>query len=151
MLLIKRRVITPLNEHLNELLTSSINLQADIWSNLSELERFTMTISNTLTVPAVILASITLSLASAHLTQSSVAQLHIQPENGIFQTATSADNQIAQSFNNIYITKISKKEALMLFNTQSNFTAEELDSYKKMIKSHSIPVGINVFDLFTKS
>jgi len=110
-----------------------------------------MTISNTLTVPAVILASITLSLASAHLTQSSVAQLHIQPENGIFQTATSADNQIAQSFNNIYITKISKKEALMLFNTQSNFTAEELDSYKKMIKSHSIPVGINVFDLFTKS
>ena len=33
----------------------------------------------------------------------------------------------------------------------SNFTAEELDSYKKMIKSHSIPVGINVFDLFTKS
>lgn len=57
---------------------------------------------------------------------------------------TTSLNAIANGF----ISLSPRDEALQLFGVQSNFTPDERETYKSMMKQKSQKIGKNIFDLF---
>lgn len=61
---------------------------------------------------------------------------------------TTSVNIVAEEYGKRHISDNPQAEAAQLFGPQSNFTPDELQTYKAVLMRKAEDVGINLFDLF---
>lgn len=100
-----------------------------------------------LTIPAMLLIGLTLSVPSADVSITDTASCLQSVE---YQTTSS--NFIADEYANALTIKHThkslKREAFDLFGEQSNFSPDERKLYWTVLERDSVNVGVNIFDLF---
>lgn len=100
-------------------------------------------IGGTLTLPALaMVAGMTLTSPARtnHIESLNVAKVAFYD--------TTSKNVSLTSYYEKNGNRYDRENALNLFGEQSGFTEEERDFYRRVLKQKSVPVGINIFDMF---
>ena len=101
-------------------------------------------IAGTLTIPTLaMIAGMTLSSPLQSVTYAEPLRIA-----NIASYDTISRNASLAGFSEYGNKNYSRNGAFSLFGEQSDFTKEELDFYKRVIKHKSTPVGINIYELF---
>lgn len=100
--------------------------------------RFVMTNSNSLSIPAVMLLGLTLSVTAR--TPSSCVPLATYCK--VEESQTTSRNQVALE----YTVESPRTQALNLYGVQTDFSSEERKTYRNVLREKSIETGINLFD-----
>lgn len=106
---------------------------------------------NSLSIPAVLLASVSLTLTSYNYDAFNKDMNTFFYNNPAFYQTVSSENIIPDTISGVNITEAKmlspKAEAMALFGGQSDYSKDEMKAYREMLNRNSKPLGINIFDL----